>query len=152
MELEGKKDGEENVNGQIVKAFSIADLEIDDTAILTVRNVSRDGDLIGVDGVNPVTIELYSSGSAQAVKALRKAGVQMQKRLRDTIQNRIDAKDAERAERENVDKLTALTKRINNLPLDAEQLYSNPKLGFITKQVEAFIADDANFSKAPSRN
>lgn len=129
------------------KPFDLSVYQIDQTGTLTVMNVKRDGELIGADGVNPVTIEVYSSGSPQAVKALHRAGQALQRRMRETIQGKLDPQAAIKAEAEQVDKLVAFTKSINNFPVDPRTLYSDPSLGWIARQVDAFISDDANFSK-----
>lgn len=130
-----------------VPDFDITQFELVDTAILTVQNAKGDDDLIGADRVNPVTIELYGSGSKQMVAALHKAGQKATARMRSLMNGRVNKREAEIAEEENVEKLVALTKAITNLPISPEALYSNPKLGYITRQVQAFINADANFTK-----
>ena len=128
--------------------FDITQYELDETATLTVQNARGDDDLIGADGVNPVTIELYGGGSRQMVKALHKAGQQAQARLQQMIRGKVDKKSAEIADQEMTEKLATCTKAINNFPVPPADLYANPKLGYITKQVVKFLDDDANFAKA----
>ena len=41
--------------------------------------------------------------------------------------------------------LVACTRSIENFPIAASDIYSNPKLGYITAQVAKFIEDWANF-------
>jgi len=132
--------------------FDVSKYELDETAIHTVQNAKGDDDLIGADGVNPVTIELYGSGSRQAVKALHKAGQQAQLRLQALFRGKVDKRAAEAADSEMVEKLVACTKAINNFPVPAADLYANPKLGYITKGVIKFLEDDANFAKGSSVN
>lgn len=127
--------------------FDVSKFELEETAILTVQNAKGDDDLIGADGVNPVTIELYGSGSRQAVKALHKAGQQAQLRLQALFRGKVDKRAAEAADEEMVQKLVACTKAINNFPIEPEALYSNTKLGYITKGVIKFLDDDSNFAK-----
>jgi len=130
--------------------FDLSQYELVDTAVLTVQNAKADDDLIGADGVNPVTIVLYGSGSRQAVKALHKAGQAAQARLQSLVRGKIDKRAAETADQEMVEKLTTCTQAINNFPVPAADLYANPKLGYITRQVIAFLDNDANFARASS--
>lgn len=129
-------------------AFDVSQFELEETAVLTVQNAKGDDDLL-VNGA-PVTIELYGSGSRQAVKALHRAGQAAQLRLQQLVRGKIDKRAAETADAEMVEKLVACTKSINNFPIEggAEALYSNQKLGYITRQVVRFLDDDANFAKA----
>ncbi len=133
--------------------FDIANLELEDTAILTVQNAAGTDDLIGADGKNPITIELYGSGSAQMIKAQHKAGQAAQQRVQAMIRGKVDPKAAEKADTEQTEKLVACTKAIHNLgDLTATALYSNPKLGYITRQVVKFLDDDANFAKGSTKS
>lgn len=128
--------------------FDVSQYELEETAVLTVQNAKGDDDLIGADRVNPVTIELYGGGSRQAVKALHKAGLQAQARLQGLVRGKVDKRGPEMADQEQVEKLAACTKVINNFPVAPDALYANQKLGYITKQVIRFLDDDANFAKA----
>lgn len=130
--------------------FDLSKYELEETATHVVQNARGDDDLIGADGINPVTIELYGSGSRQAIKALHKAGQQAQLRLQALVRGKVDKRAAEVADQEMVEKLVACTKAINNLPVPAAELYANPKLGYITKGVIKFLDDDANFAKPSS--
>ncbi len=129
-------------------SFDLSKYELEDTSILTVQNAKGDDDLIGADGTNPVTIELYGGGSRQMVKALHKAGNAAQMRIQQLVRGKVDKNAAEKADAEMVEKLVACTKVINNFPVAPADLYANPKLGYITKQVQKFLDDDGNFSKA----
>lgn len=128
--------------------FDLSQYELEETATLTVQNAKGDDDLIGADGITPVTIVLYGGGSRQAVKALHKAGQQAQLRLQALFRGKVDKRAAEAADEEMAEKLATCTKEIINFPVDPLALYSNPKLGYITKQVQKFLDDDANFAKA----
>jgi hypothetical protein len=130
--------------------FDISKYELEETATLTVQNAKGDDDLIGADGKNPVTIELYGSGSRQAIKALHRAGQQAQLRFQALFRGKVDKRAAEDADAEMVEKLVACTKAINNFPIEPKSLYSNPKLGYITKAVIKFLDDDGNFAKPSS--
>ena len=127
--------------------FDISKFELNDTAVLTVQNARDDDDLIGADGVNPVTIELYGSGSTQMVNALHKSGLRAAARLKQMVHGKVNKREAETADEEEVEKLVAVTKAVNNFPIPAADLYANPKLGYITRQVKRFLNDDANFTK-----
>lgn len=131
--------------------FDLSQYELDETATLTVQNARGDDDLIGADGVTPVTIVLYGAGSRQAVKALHKAGQAAQLRLQGMIRGKVDKRAPETADQELVEKLVACTQVINNFPIPAADLYANPKLGYITKQVSKFLDDDANFAKGSTK-
>jgi hypothetical protein len=127
--------------------FDVSQFEIEDTAVLTLKNLKGDDDLLA--GGKPVTVEVYSPGSKPGVRALHKSGRASQMRLMRTMRGEIDNKDAARAEEERVEKLVGFTKSISqNFPIPPADLYANPKLNWITKQVEDFIQRDANFSKA----
>ena len=132
--------------------FDISKYELEETATLTVQNAKGDDDLIGADGVNPVTIDLYGDGSDQMTKAKRKAGQAAAMRFQRTIRGKVDKREADAAEEELNEKLIACTKSINNFPLSAQALYSNPKLGYIKDQVIGFLNDSANFSKTSTQN
>ena len=132
--------------------FDVSKYELEETAVLTVQNAKGDDDLIGADGVNPVTITLYGGGSRQMVKALHKAGQQAQIRLQGLIRGKVDKRAPEQADQEMVEKLTACTQSITNFPVEPSVLYANTKLGYITKQVVKFLDDDANFAKMSATN
>lgn len=126
--------------------------ELRDFGTLTVMNARGDEPLL-VDR-KPVTIEVWGPGSDQAVAAERAAGLAQQRRLGDIMRGKQDPKAPQKAEREQIAKLVARTKAINNFPMarNAEAIYSNPKLNYITRQVIRFMDDDANFSPASSEN
>lgn len=140
----------ENVKGP--EAFDISQFELEEVATLTVQNAAGTGDLL-YNGA-PVTIEVYGSGSRQAVQAAHRAGQAAQLRLHQVMRGKIDPKAAEKADEEMVEKLVACTRSVINFPIPggARAIYENPKLGYITKQVVRFLEDDANFAKAPSTN
>lgn len=130
--------------------FDISKYELEETATLIVQNAKGDDDLVGADGINPVTIELYGGGSRQMVKAQHKAGNAAQMRIQQLIRGKADKKAAENADAEMVEKLVTCTKAINNFPIAPADLYANIKLGYITRQVQKFLDEDANFAKAPT--
>lgn len=130
--------------------FNLSQYELEDTSTLILKNARGDDDLIGADGVNPVTIEVYSPGSPQGVKALHKSGRAAQMRMFRSMRGEFDKDDAVNAERENVAKLAAFTKAIHNWPVSPEDTYSNPRLCYINRQLEEFIGKLGNFTKGSS--
>ena len=125
-----------------VTVFNLAAFEAADTAILEVTD--RKGEPLLHNG-QPVTIELYSPGSTEYLRATHKIATAQQtatfaairgKPLKDTVEGNIH-KQAE--------KLAACTASVRNFPVAAFDIYANPKLGYITHQVARFIEDWANF-------
>lgn len=135
---------------EAAEAFDVSAFELEDVGVLEVQNAARTGPLLR--GGKPVTIEVYGPGSAQAVEADHKAGRAAQERLARVMRGKPDPKEADKADQEMVDKLALRTRAINNFPIPggARALYSNPKLGYITKQVIRYADDEANFAKASS--
>jgi hypothetical protein len=130
--------------------FDISQYEMADTATLKVKNIFGNDFLLGNDG-QPVTIEIYSPGSKEGVRALHKAGLAAQARVMRTMRGELDKDDALNADNEKATKLIGFTKAISpNCPITPSQIYGNSKLGYIAKQVEEFIGKDANFAKASS--
>lgn len=123
--------------------FDVSQYELADTAVLTFKNKRGDDDLL-VDG-KQVRATIYSPGSPQGVKALHKSSRSAQLRMFRSMRGEIDAKDAENADREHAEKLAAFTASFENWPLTPLDTYSNPRLVYIAKQVEEFIAKYANF-------
>ena len=132
--------------------FDVSKYELADTATITVKNARGDDDMIGADGTNPVTIEIYSPGSPQGVKALHKSSRAVQLRMFRSMRGEFDPRDAENADRENAEKLAAFTRAVHNFPVEPLALYSNPRLVYVSKQVEEAISKFGNFSKGSSPN
>lgn len=130
----------ENVNQE----FDLSQFELQDTGILTVQNASGTGDLI-VDG-KPVTIELYGPGSDICRQFEHKEAAAVAVRMRKVFQGKVDT---EGEEKDQIAKLVRRTKAISpNFPVTPQALYANRKLVYIHAQVNKFLADEANFSKA----
>ena len=128
--------------------FDISQFELNDTAALTVQTPSGE-DMI-VDG-KPVIINLYGSGSPQFVKAKHKADNASTLRVQSMFRGKTVNNAAALSEQELVEKLEACTATIENFPIGAADIYANPKLGYITKQVVKFLDDDANFMKKSTK-
>lgn len=124
--------------------FDVSQHELRDTCVITLKS-QRGDDSLGTDG-QPITVELWSPGSDAGVKALAEAGRAQGLRMMRTFKGDLDPKDAEKAERERVRKLTGFTKAISqNCPLTPEQVFSNPKLCHWRDQVEKAVSDYSNF-------
>ena len=124
--------------------FDLSEFELEDPAVLTLKNAADTGDLIV--GGEPVTIELYGPGSEQARQFEHKEAVAAAARMKKVFQGKVDTAAEER---EQAAKLVRRTKRISaNFPVTPEALYSNRKLVYIHKQVTAFLNNEENFSKA----
>lgn len=129
--------------------FDVSSIELADTAPLNIKNSRGDDDLV-IDG-KPVVFEIFSPGSAEGQKALLRAGRAAQKRTWRMMREQLDPQDAVDAEREHAEKLAAFTKSVSdNLPLPPLQIYQNPRLCYIARQVDEFIGKLGNFSKGSS--
>lgn len=128
--------------------FDLSQFEASDTGILEVQNQKDDGPLM-FNG-QPVTIELYGPGSDQYAKAQSKIESAGQARLFAAARGK--AKDAAaEARKDQIEKLVACTKSINNFPVSAAALYENRKLGYITNQVARYLEDWGNFLSPAAR-
>jgi hypothetical protein len=127
--------------------FDVSQFELADTATLKVRN-ARGDDYLMVDG-QIVTIEVFSPGSPEGVRALHRAGQLAAMRLNSVVRGEVSKEAAEEADAEEIEKLTLFTKSLNNFPIEggARALYSNPRLRYIRTQVEGFLGKPGNFSK-----
>lgn len=126
-------------------SFNLADFEAADTAWLDVQNKKDDGPLL-VNG-QPVQIVLHSPGSAEYIRAEAKANQAAQARTFAALRGKPVKETPEEARQKNADKLAACTVELRNFPIEggALALYNNPKLGYITAQVEKFLSDWGNF-------
>lgn len=124
-------------------AFNVTDFEARDTAWLEVQNKKDDGPLL-FNGA-PVRIEVRSPGTKEAMDAqhridtantIKTYAAMRGKHAKETVEGNI----AQRTE-----KLSAVTTQIENFPIAAKELYSNPKLGYITEQVVKFHSGWENF-------
>lgn len=142
----------ETPEGKLLSAvFDLSQYELSDTAIITLKNVRGDDDLKGNDG-NPVTVEVYSPGSPEGVKATHKFSRKVAlRRIRTEREGRLMDDEAEGAERDYVEKLIGFTKSFSaNFPVKPADVYSNPRLAYIPKQVDEAISKYATFSKGSS--
>ncbi len=126
-----------------IAAFNLADFEARDTAILEVQNIKGDGPLLV--GGQPVRIEVRSPGTREALNAQHKNEAAATARTFAGMRGKSVKETAETKLTERAEKMAAITATIENFPVPALELYSNPKLGWITEQVATFHGDWANF-------
>lgn len=132
------------------EAFDVSLFELEDVGVLEVQNAAGTGPLLHKG--EPVRIKLYGPGSPQAVSAQHAAGRNEQMRLARMMRGKLEKDEAEKADSEQVARLVAQTAEIINFPIPggAKALYSNPRLGYIKRQVQRFLAEEGNFAKASS--
>jgi hypothetical protein len=125
--------------------FDIKQFQLLDTAVLTVQTADESEDLL-VDG-KPVKITICSSGTEQAVSAQYKLDNASTARMASAWRGKAIKNQAQISEQEQIEKLVKITVSIENFPIEggAQALYSDPKLGYIKRQVQKFHADDGNF-------
>lgn len=123
-------------------AFNLADFEAADTAVLEVTD--RKGEPLLYNG-QPVTIELYSPGSSEYLRASHKAATAQQTATFAALRGKPLKESAEGAIHKQAEKLAACTAGVRNFPVSAFDIYANPRLGYITQQVAKFIEDWSNF-------
>jgi hypothetical protein len=68
----------------------------------------------------------------------------MQTKLAQLVKTGKGGNTAQEAEMK-ADFYASCTASIENFPLEADAIYKNPKLGYILRQVETFLNDEANF-------
>ncbi|MYM37263.1 hypothetical protein GTP38_23330 [Duganella sp. FT94W] len=124
-------------------AFNIADFEASDTAWLEVQTKKDDGPLL-FNG-EPVRILLRSPGTKEAMSAQHKVELANTNRMYAAMRGKQANETVESKVEQATKKLLAVTVQIDNFPISAQELYSNPKLGYITEQVTKFHSDWANF-------
>ena len=127
------------------KTFNLADFEVNETATLEVQNKKDDGPLL-VNG-QPVKIVLFGPGSTQYIRAEAKVAKANQARVLASLSGKRSKETIEDDRKHQADRLASCTKELVDFPIEggAQALYENPKLGYITAQVEKFIGDWGNF-------
>lgn len=128
----------------MTKEFDLSQFETLDIASLTVQNPR--GSELTYEG-KPVVIRLYGPGSKQYVSAKYKLENSTQTRSIAIIRGKAPKNAAEESRQDQARFLAEVTESIENFPIDggALALYLNPKLGYITEQVEKFLGDTENF-------
>ena len=131
----------------MTKEFDLSQFETLDTAALTVQNPR--GDELLVNG-KPVVINLYGPGSKQFVNAKYKLDNAVQARSIAMLRGKQSKNAAEENRQLQAEFYAAVTASIDNFPIEggALALYLNPKLNYITEQVEKFLNETENFMPA----
>jgi hypothetical protein len=130
-----------------MNAVDLSALEASDTATLEVNALT--GEPMVFNGT-PVTVVLYGPGSEQAIKAQAKADAGEQAKAFAAIRGKPSKDTPDAARRARAERLAACTESITGLPIAPLDVYLNPKLGYITNQVERFAGDWANFLPRPA--
>jgi hypothetical protein len=127
------------------KTFSLAEFEAAACGVLDVQNKKDDGPLLWRGA--PVQIVLHSPGSAEFIQAEAKANKAAQARTFAALRGKAVHESPEEARQKTAEKLAACTFELRNFPIEGGPfaLYNNPKLGYITQQVEKFLSDWGNF-------
>jgi hypothetical protein len=125
------------------KSFDLSKYETIDVASLIIQHPNGN-DLIGEDGLNPVVINFYGIGSKQYVSAKYKLDNATQSRSIAMLRSGKSPK-ADEVARDQAEFFAAVTKSIDNFPLTPIELYSNPKLTWITAQADKFLGETENF-------
>ena len=131
--------------------FDLSEFEVRDTATLDVQGVDQEPMLYRGQ---PVRITVHGPGSAAYVRAESRAAQASQARALAVLRGKAGKSDLDEQRQQTAEKLAAVTAGIENFPIPggALALYANPKLGYITAQVERFLADWANFKPASAKS
>jgi hypothetical protein len=126
------------------KDFDLSQFETIDTASLTILNPK--GDDLLFNG-KKVLINVYGPGSKEFVNAKYKLDNAVQTRSIAMLRGKASKNAAEETRQLQAEFYAAITASIDNFPIEggALALYSNPKLTYITDQVEKFLGDTENF-------
>ncbi len=126
------------------KPFDLSAYEAAEVGVLNVETPSGDPMLYNKQ---PVKIHLYGPGSAEFVRVTAKLDAASQARTFAALRGKAakGATDEQRADQ--ITKLTACTREVENFPIPGgpRAIYENPRLGYITNQVQRFLDDWANF-------
>ncbi len=127
-----------------IKDFDISMFETVDTSTLTVLDPK--GDELLVNG-EAVTITLYGPGSKQFVNAKYKLDNASQARSIAILRGKAPKNAAEETRQMQAEFYASVTASLDNFPIEggAYALYLNPKLNYITEQVEKFLGETENF-------
>lgn len=124
-------------------AFDLADFEARDSAWLDVQNKKDDGPLL-FNG-QPVRVEIRSPGTREALNAQHKLEVANTTRTYAAMRGKTTKETVESKRAERAEKLGAVTVGFENFPVSPAEVFSNPKMGWLTDQIAAFHGDWANF-------
>lgn len=127
--------------------FNLKQYEAADTATLTILDAAGDEPLRGVDG-EPVVFELYGPGTEQFANGQDKIDRAREARTMQAAMRGGKVKGDGAAEQRKLvaEKWAGCTKSISpNFPVSPIAVHTNPKLGYITRQVANFVEDWGNF-------
>jgi hypothetical protein len=132
--------------------FDIASIEVSDTTDIAIMNPSTGEPLIGEDD-KACTVTVYGPGSKPFKAAQSVASNRAMKRVRAKGRNAETTPDEEAAATASF--LSAITVSFNNFnyggsgePEAIRRAYADPKMGWLTEQVNAGAGDWAAFTKA----
>lgn len=135
-------------------AFNLAQYEASESAVFEPINPKTGEKLLGADG-QPVRIELYGPASEQYLRAQAQIEAAMTERAVQSfmankgkqVEEKGDpAADAENSRADRIKKLIACTKSISpNFPVAAADLFTNPRLAYLTNQAAAFMENWSHF-------
>lgn len=128
----------------MTKEFDLSQFETRDTAALTIK--APNGNEL-VFNNKPVVINVYGPGSKEYMNAKYKLENSTSNRTIAIMRGKTPKNAAEEARQDQAEFLAAITESIVNFPIEggALALYLNPKLGYITEQVDKFLGDTENF-------
>lgn len=127
--------------------FDISKYETLDEGVFTFLDPSGE-ELLG-EGGEPVTVDLYGTGSKQYVNAKYKLDNDNQARSIAVLRGKTGKNVAEETRVSQAAFFAACTKSISNFPLAPIDIYKNPKLNYLTSQVDKWLGDDENFMPTP---
>lgn len=124
--------------------FDLSAFEAAEVGILEVQTAA--GDPMMYAG-QPVKIHLFGPGSAEFVRITAKLDAAAQARTFAALRGKGKKGDSDEQRADQIAKLVACTKLVENFPIPGgpKAIYENPRLGYITGQVQRFLDDWANF-------
>lgn len=124
--------------------FDLSAYEAAEIGILSVETPAGEAMLYAGQ---PVRFHLYGPGSAQAVSITAKLDAAAQARTFAALRGKANKGAADEQKADQVTKLVACTREVENFPVPggARAIYENPRLGYITNQVQRFLDDWSNF-------
>ncbi|MDR2325496.1 MAG: hypothetical protein LBE51_08875 [Acidovorax sp.] len=144
--------------------LTIDDLRASDTAVLHLKDAAGEPMFYVPTGGDPqkdkkpVLVELYGPGSDQYRQAQHTAKQRVM-RLAKTDRKALEARSADELKADAAELLVSITARFDGLdtkgralPGVLRELYADPKVGYITEQIDAFCAAWANFSPSAPQN
>jgi hypothetical protein len=134
---------DQNQAHAVAVQFNVADFEAVDTAWLEVENKKGDGPLL-FNG-QPVRIEVRSPGTREAMLAQHAIETANTAKTYAAMRGKMPKDTVEDKIAQGAKKLVAITASIENFPISANDLYENPRLGYIAEQVSKFHGDWGSF-------